>query len=208
VGGKTGPIGVLALQGDVAEHRRMLQELGADVREVRNCAELTGISGLVIPGGESSVIDKLSRIFGLAAPIRSLISRGMPVLGTCAGLIMLADRLEDAIAGQETFGGLDVTVARNAFGSQKESFDVSLVVEGLVGGPVDVSFIRAPRVTSVGPEVRVIAALEGGSIVGVETDTVLGLAFHPEVTGDTRLHQRFIDRVEGAEFRADVSCEQ
>jgi 5'-phosphate synthase pdxT subunit len=208
VGGSTGPIGVLALQGDVAEHRRMLESLGATVREVRQHSDLEGISGLVIPGGESTVIDKLTRIFGLQQPVKRLIAEGMPVFGTCAGMIMLAHDLEDGIAGQETLGGLDVTVARNAFGSQKDSFDVSLEVSGVTGGPVDVSFIRAPIVTRVGDGVRVLATLPQGHIVAVENDTALALSFHPEVTGDTRLHQRFIDRVAARGFRARVSLDQ
>lgn len=208
VGGSTGPIGVLALQGDVAEHRRMLESLGEGVREVRARPDLAGISGLVIPGGESTVMDKLTRIFGLHEPLKRLIAEGLPVLGTCAGMIMLANDLEDGISGQKTLGGLDVTVVRNAFGSQKDSFDVALTVDGIPGGPVDVSFIRAPIVTRVGEGVRVLAALPHGPIVAVENDTVLALSFHPEVTGDTRLHQRFIDRVVARGFRAEAPEDQ
>jgi 5'-phosphate synthase pdxT subunit len=207
VGGSRTPIGVLALQGDVAEHRLMLEGLGAAVVEVRQCKDLTGISGLVIPGGESTVIDKLTRIFGLHGPLRGLIAEGMPVLGTCAGMIMVADRLEDAIAGQETLGGLDVTVKRNAFGSQKESFDVTLDIDGVPGGPVDVSFIRAPIVTDHGDTVRVLATLPGGEIVACEAGNILALSFHPEVTGDTRLHERFLATVERAQFQAEPACE-
>ncbi len=207
VGGSRGPIGVLALQGDVAEHRRMLEQLGVVVVEVRQCKDLTGIAGLVIPGGESTVMDKLTRIFHLQAPLRALIAEGMPVLGTCAGMIMLADQLDDAIAGQETLGGLDVTVKRNAFGSQKESFDVSLDVESITGGPVDVSFIRAPIVTEHGDRVRVLATLPGGEVVACEQGNILALSFHPEVTGDTRLHKRFLDTVVREEFRAEPACQ-
>jgi len=207
VGGSTGPIGVLALQGDVAEHRRMLEHLGADVVEIRQCRDLTGISGLVIPGGESTVMDKLTRIFGLQKPLRHLIGQSMPVLGTCAGMIMLANRLEDAITGQETLGGLDVTVKRNAFGSQKDSFDVHLDVEGVEGGPIDVSFIRAPIVTDYGDTVRVLATLPGGEVVACEQGNILALSFHPEVTGDLRLHRRFLSTAEREGFQAAPQCD-
>ena len=207
VGGSRGPIGVLALQGDVAEHRQMLESLGAPVVEVRQCKDLTGISGLVIPGGESTVMDKLTRIFGLQTPLRTLIAEGMPVLGTCAGMIMVADRLDDAIEGQETLGGLDVTVKRNAFGSQKDSFDVALEVEGVGGGPVDVSFIRAPIVTDHGDTVRPLATLPSGEVVAVEEGNILALSFHPEVTGDTRLHERFLATVEREQFQAQPECD-
>ena len=207
MGGSRGPIGVLALQGDVAEHRRMLENLGAPAVEVRQCKDLTGVSGLVIPGGESTVMDKLTRIFGLQTPLRTLIAEGMPVLGTCAGMIMVADRLEDAISGQETLGGLNVTVKRNAFGSQKDSFDVALDVDGVEGGPVDVSFIRAPIVTSYGDNVRPLATLPSGDVVAVEGGNILALSFHPEVTGDTRLHERFLATVEREQFQAQPVCD-
>ena len=185
----------------------MLESLGAEVIDIRQCADLEGIAGLVIPGGESTVMDKLCRIFGLREPLRALISKGLPALGTCAGMIMLADRLDDAIIGQQTLGGLDVTVKRNAFGSQKESFDVALDVDGIDGGPVDVSFIRAPIVTEIGEGVSVLATLPSGQIVACESNNILALSFHPEVTGDTRLHQRFLDTVEREQFRALVECE-
>ena len=207
MGGSRGPIGVLALQGDVAEHRRMLERLGTTVVEVRQCKDLTGVSGLVIPGGESTVMDKLTRIFGLQKPLKTLITEGMPVLGTCAGMIMVADRLEDAISGQETLGGLNVTVKRNAFGSQKDSFDVALDVDGVEGGPVDVSFIRAPIVTSYGDNVRPLATLPSGDVVAVEGGNILALSFHPEVTGDTRLHERFLATVEREQFQAEPVCD-
>jgi len=207
VGGRRGPIGVLALQGDVAEHRRMLESVGADVVEVRQCKDLIGISGLVIPGGESTVMDKLTRIFGLQKPLRDLIGQSMPVLGTCAGMIMLANRLDDAIDGQETLGGLDATVKRNAFGSQKDSFDVHLDVWGVEGGPVDVSFIRAPIVTEYGDSVRVLATLPGGEVVACEQGNILALSFHPEVTGDHRLHERFLASVDREQFRAEPQCD-
>ncbi len=177
------------------EHAALLDGLGAEVSLVRRPGELAGVDGLVIPGGESTVIDKLSRLFGMQAPIRDAIRDGMPVLGTCAGLIMLADRLVDAIPGQESFGGLDVTVRRNAFGRQVESFEAELAVPALPGGPVRAAFIRGPVVESVGPAASVLASLDDGRVVAVEQDSLLGLSFHPEITGETRFHERFLDTV-------------
>ncbi|TQK19534.1 pyridoxal phosphate synthase yaaE subunit [Microbacterium sp. SLBN-154] len=177
------------------EHARVLSELGAEVDLVRRPDELSAVDGLVLPGGESSTIDKLSRAFGMQEPIRRAIADGMPVFGTCAGLILLADRLEDGIAGQETFGGLDVTVKRNAFGGQVESFETEVTVDGFAGPPVHAAFIRAPLVTAVGPAARVLASLAGGEVVAVEQGPLLGIAFHPEVSGETRFHRRFLDHV-------------
>lgn len=196
MGGSSPLIGVLALQGDVAEHRRMLESLGATVVEVRQPQQLDGIHGLVIPGGESSVMDKLCRLFGLDEPLGWAIDEGLPVLGTCAGMIMLAKELEDGIAGQQTLGCMDITVTRNAFGSQRDSFDTRLAVEGLPGGEVDVSFIRAPVVTRVGQSVKVRATLPDGRIVAVDDGQQLALSFHPEVTGEDRLHREFLARAE------------
>ena len=149
-------IGVLALQGDVREHAAILTALGAEAVPVRRPEQLDRIDGLVLPGGESSVIDKLSRIFGLRDPLRALIADGLPVYGTCAGLILLADEIEGAIDGQLTFGGLDVTVARNAFGGQVESFETTLTIAG-IEGEVEATFIRAPLITRVGPRATAIA---------------------------------------------------
>lgn len=196
--GKQSKVGVLALQGDVREHAALLAGLGADVALVRRPEELAEVNGLVIPGGESSVIDKLSRVFGLQEPIRDAIREGMPVLGTCAGLIMLADELVDAIEGQESFGGLDVVVRRNAFGRQTESFEVALEVPALEGGPVHAAFIRGPVIESVGPAAAVLAELDDGRVVAVEQEGLLGLSFHPEITGETRFHERFLQRVRDA----------
>lgn len=193
MGGNQPLIGILALQGDVAEHRRMLQQLGAQTRDIRSPGDLQVLQGLVIPGGESTVMDKLVRRFGLYEPLQQLIAAGIPVLGTCAGLIMCARRLTDGIAGQQTLGGLDVTVSRNAFGSQRESFDTELTVSGL-DSPVAVSFIRAPIVTEVGEGVSVRASLPGGEIVAVDNGQILGLSFHPEITGEARLHEEFLGR--------------
>jgi len=190
-------VGVLALQGDVREHEAVLTRLGADVVRVRRAEELRGVGGLVIPGGESTVIDKLARAFGVRDAIVERIRGGMPVYGTCAGLILLADRIADGIAGQRTFGGLDVTVRRNAFGRQTESFEADLDVPALGAEPVHAAFIRAPVVEHVGPEVDVLARTPDGRIVAVEQGPLLGTAFHPEVTGETRFHARFLAHVRG-----------
>lgn len=191
-------VGVLALQGDVREHTRVLAELGADVVPVRRPEELAQVRGLVLPGGESSVIDKLSRAFGMQEPIRSAIAEGMPVYGTCAGLILLADRLADGIAGQQTFGGLDVTVRRNAFGGQVESFETELAVPAVGEPPVRATFIRAPVVEEVGPAAEAIAALPDGRVVGVRQGAVIGLSFHPELNAETRFHELFLASVRDA----------
>jgi 5'-phosphate synthase pdxT subunit len=191
-------VGILALQGDVREHAAVLRGLGAEVSLVRRPAELAAVDGLVIPGGESSVIDKLARAFDMQAPIRAAIAAGMPMYGTCAGLIMLADRITGAIEGQETFGGLDVVVARNAFGSQIDSFETEVSVEGFDGAPVQATFIRAPLVTAVGPRASTLAALPGIGVVAVEQGNLLGTSFHPEVSGETRFHERFLTRVRAA----------
>lgn len=197
--GKAQPprVGVLALQGDVREHETILRDLGADVTRVRRPAELDGVQGLVIPGGESSVIDKLSRLFGLQQPIRDAIRDGMPMLGTCAGLIMLADTVTDAIDGQQSFRGLDVVVRRNAFGRQMESFEASLDVAELGSDPVRAAFIRGPVIESVGPLATALAALDDGRVVAVEQGNLIGISFHPEITGETRFHERFLARAAG-----------
>ncbi|MFG6401420.1 pyridoxal 5'-phosphate synthase glutaminase subunit PdxT [Microbacterium sp. P04] len=187
-------IGVLALQGDVREHSAVLTRLGARVSRVRRPSDLDAIDGLVLPGGESSVIDKLARAFGLQHPIREARAAGMPMYGTCAGLILLADRVTGAIAGQESFGGLDVVVERNAFGGQVESFETDLAVDGW-DAPVHAAFIRAPVVTHVGERARALAALPDGRVVAVEQGNLLGTAFHPEVSGETRFHERFLSTV-------------
>ena len=191
-------VGVLALQGDVREHRAVLASLGADVVPVRRPAELERVAGLVIPGGELSVMDKLVRGFGLQQALRERIAAGMPVYGTCAGLIMLADAVIDAIEGQESLGGLDIAVRRNAFGGQLESFETELDVPRLGAPPVHAVFIRAPVVERVGPRAEVLAALPDGRVVAVEQGPLLGTSFHPEMNGETRFHERFLDRVRTA----------
>jgi 5'-phosphate synthase pdxT subunit len=194
-------IGVLALQGDVREHVRVLGDCGADARPVRTPRELDAVQALVIPGGESTTIAKLAEIFELADPLRERIAQGMPAYGSCAGMILLAHDLLDARADQTTFGGLDVTVRRNAFGRQIDSFESEVSVEGVEGGPFHAVFIRAPRVERVGPAVTVIATVEDGpavgSIVGVRQGDVIATSFHPELTGDTRIHSLFVDIVKG-----------
>ncbi|NYF10799.1 5'-phosphate synthase pdxT subunit [Leifsonia sp. AK011] len=196
--GKKPPVGVLALQGDFREHLAVLGELGADAVPVRRPEELAAVRGLVIPGGESSVMDKLSRLFGLAEPLREAINGGLPVYGTCAGLIMLADVVVDGIEGQQTLGGLDVVVRRNAFGSQLDSFETDLDVPALGEPPVHAVFIRAPIVESVGSAVETLSSLDDGRIVAVEQGPLLGTAFHPEITGETRFHEYFLAKVRAA----------
>ncbi|MEU4015733.1 pyridoxal 5'-phosphate synthase glutaminase subunit PdxT [Microbacterium sp. NPDC028030] len=193
-------VGVLALQGDVREHAALLSGLGADVALVRRPEELPTVDGLVIPGGESSVIDKLSRTFGMQRPIRDAIGSGLPVYGTCAGMILLADAVLDGIDGQESFGGMDIDVRRNAFGRQNDSFETELDVPALGAPPVHATFIRAPVVDRVGAGVHVLASLADGTVVAVEQGALLGTSFHPEVDGETRFHERFLDRAR--EFRA------
>lgn len=188
-------IGVLAFQGDVREHIQVLEELGAQVSKVRRPEELAAVDALVIPGGESSVMDKLVRLFGMQQPLRDAIAAGLPVFGTCAGLIMMADHIVDAIAEQESLGGLHVDVRRNAFGTQIDSFEVNLEMPGVTSEPVPATFIRAPIVERVGEGVRVISSLPDGRIVAVEQGNLLGISFHPEVNGDTRVHEYFLGRV-------------
>ncbi|MEV6008478.1 pyridoxal 5'-phosphate synthase glutaminase subunit PdxT [Streptomyces sp. NPDC051976] len=193
----TPTIGVLALQGDVREHLTALAAAGAAARPVRRPEELAEIDGLVIPGGESTTISKLAVLFGLMEPLREAIGGGLPVYGTCAGLIMVADKILDPRSGQETFGGIDMIVRRNAFGRQNESFEAAVEVSGVEGGPVEGVFIRAPWVESVGAEVEVLAE-HGGHIVAVRQANVLATSFHPELTGDHRVHELFVAAVRSA----------
>jgi 5'-phosphate synthase pdxT subunit len=188
-------IGVLAFQGDVREHIQVLEGLGAQVSKVRRPDELAQVDALVIPGGESSVMDKLVRMFGMQQPLRDAIAAGMPVFGTCAGLIMMSDNVVDAISEQESLGGLHVDVRRNAFGTQIDSFEVELAMPGVTNEPIPATFIRAPIVERVGEGVRVISTLPDGKIVAVEQGNLLGISFHPEVNGDSRVHEYFLGRV-------------
>ena len=188
----TKPVGVLSLQGDFREHLQAFERLGIAAIPVKRRSELDSVSGLVLPGGESTTIGKLARIFDLFNPIVDAIQGGLPVFGTCAGLIMLADEITDGIVGQETFGGLDVVVQRNAFGNQLDSFEVDLPFTG-IADQVHAAFIRAPLITRVGPAANVVASLEDGRVVGVVQDNRLGISFHPEVTGEDRIHRYFYD---------------
>jgi len=188
-------VGVLALQGDFREHIAVLDELGADAVPIRRPEELESIDGLVIPGGESSVIDKLARTFGLFEPLQQKIASGLPVYGTCAGLIMISDTVLDAITGQQSLGGLHVSVRRNAFGSQLDSFETDIEIPSLGEPAVHAVFIRAPVVESVADDVTVLAALADGRIVAVEQGPLLGTSFHPEMTGDTRFHEYFLRKL-------------
>ena len=196
-------IGVLALQGDVREHAAMLADCGAEPRTVRRPAELAGLAGIVIPGGESTTIDKLSRIFELRDPLVAAIQAGLPAYGSCAGMIMLANRLVDAPADQQTFGGLDVTVRRNAFGRQTDSFEADLTGGWPAGNPFRAVFIRAPEVVAYGPDVKVLASVarpdEADHVVAVQQGNLLATSFHPEVTGDSRVHRYFVELARAAQ---------
>jgi 5'-phosphate synthase pdxT subunit len=197
VAGNTSPvrIGVLAFQGDVREHIAVLESLGVTAVKVRRPEELATVDGLVIPGGESSVMDKLTRLFGMAEPLKKAIAQGLPVFGTCAGLIMLSDTVLDAMDDQQSLGGLDVVVRRNAFGTQIDSFEVDLDMPAVSTEPIPATFIRAPIVESVGPDVTVLARVPDGRIVAVEQGNIIGISFHPEVNGDSRIHEYFLRRV-------------
>lgn len=186
-------IGVLALQGDVREHAVTLEKIGCAAVSVKTTEQLKNIDGLIIPGGESTTISKLAEIFELFDPISSAIKDGLPVFGTCAGLIMLSNIIDPA-SNQRSFGGLDVAVRRNAFGNQNDSFEIDLTVTG-IPGMVHAAFIRAPIVESVADSVEVIATLPDGRIVGVRQGNCLGISFHPEVTGETRIHKLFVDSI-------------
>ena len=189
-------IGVLALQGDVAEHLRALTAAGARAVPVRRPAELDDVSGLVIPGGESSTIWKLAVIFDLMEPLRKRLGSGMPAFGSCAGMIMLADRVVDGIEGQETFGGIDMLVRRNAFGRQVDSFESDITLTGLGGPEFRAVFIRAPWVEQTGDDVEIIGTeSRTGRIVAVRQGPALATAFHPELTPDQRIHKLFVDMV-------------
>ena len=190
-------VGVLALQGDVPEHLRALEAAGARPAAVRRPEELDRLDGLVIPGGESTTLWRLSVAFDVLEPLRKLIGEGLPAFGSCAGMIMLADRLADGVEGQQSFGGIDMTVRRNAFGRQVDSFERDIT---LTGGVTEDSFravfIRAPWVEQTGPGVAILGTdLGTGRIVAVRQGQLLATAFHPELTPDRRIHQLFVDIV-------------
>ena len=189
-------VGVLALQGDVAEHLAALRAVGAHPIPVRRPGELDEVAGLVIPGGESTTIWKLAVIFDLIEPLRKRLTSGLPAFGSCAGMILLADRVEDAIAGQETFGGIDMTVRRNAFGRQVDSFESDIALAGVPGPDFRAVFIRAPWVEQAGEDVEIIGTeARTGRIVAVRQGPALATAFHPELTPDLRIHKLFVDMV-------------
>ena len=194
-------IGVLALQGDVREHRRALTAAGADPVDVRRPHDLDDVDGLVLPGGESTTIGRLLDVFELLAPVRDAVRGGLPVYGSCAGMILLADAVVDGRPGQHTVGGLDVTVRRNAFGTQVDSFEADLPMTGV--GDVHGVFIRAPWVEQVGEGVEVLARVPdglpaAGRVVAVRHGPVLATSFHPELTGDARVHELFVEMVKEA----------
>jgi 5'-phosphate synthase pdxT subunit len=192
-------IGVLALQGDVREPLAALRKAGAEAVPVRRPEELAAVDGLVLPGGESTTMVKLAARFGLLEPLRKALGSGLPAYGSCAGMILLADRILDAPVDQETLGGLDVTVRRNAFGRQVDSFESEIELTGVSGGPLHAVFIRAPWVEEVGDGVEVLGRVVGGpadgKIVAVRQGAVVATSFHPELTGDRRVHALFVDLV-------------
>jgi pyridoxal 5'-phosphate synthase pdxT subunit len=189
-------VGVLALQGDVAEHLRALRAAGARPLPVRRPGELEDLAGLVIPGGESTTMWKLAVTFDLMEPLRKRLGSGMPAFGSCAGMIMLADRLVDGAEGQETLGGIDMVVRRNAFGRQVDSFERDIRLSGIGGPDFRAVFIRAPWVEQTGDNVETIATeSRTGRIVAVRQGPALATAFHPELTPDLRIHRLFVDMV-------------
>ena len=197
-------VGVLALQGDFREHISALAECGVEAIPVKHLSEVEAIDALVLPGGESTTIAKLARTFGLFDRISERIHGGMPTYGSCAGMILLADRIEGAATGQESFGGLDITVRRNAFGRQVDSFESDLNMTGITAPAIRAVFIRAPWVEALGPSVEVLASVEfNGELhpVAVRQGNLLATSFHPEITGDNRVHRYFIETI----CKADIS---
>jgi 5'-phosphate synthase pdxT subunit len=189
-------VGVLALQGDVREHFAALRDCGAIPRRVRHIDDLHGLDGIVLPGGESTTMGRLLDVFGLLDPLRGAIADGLPAYGSCAGMILLAGEVLDGRPDQPLLGGLDVVVRRNAFGRQVDSFETELDVEGVEGGPMHAVFIRAPWVEKAGDEVEILASAAGRPVV-VRQGKVLASAFHPELTGDRRLHELFLGMMDG-----------
>ncbi|HLJ33726.1 MAG TPA: pyridoxal 5'-phosphate synthase glutaminase subunit PdxT [Ktedonobacteraceae bacterium] len=185
-------IGILALQGDFAAHMKMLANLGVEAKAVKLPAHLDDLDGIILPGGESTAIGKLMVLYDIRDVLLKKIREGFPVWGTCAGLILLAKETDNALAGQPLLASMDIKVRRNAFGSQRESFETDLSVPVLGEAPFHAFFIRGPIIEKVGPEVEVLATLDDGSIVAVREGHLLGTAFHPEVSGDPRFHQYFL----------------
>jgi 5'-phosphate synthase pdxT subunit len=196
-------VGVLALQGDVREHISALSDCGVGAIEVRTLSELESVQALVIPGGESTTISKLARAFGLFETLQERIRTGMPVYGSCAGLILLADRVLDAIVGQESFGGLNVTARRNAFGRQVDSFESDIEFKGITGPKFRAIFIRAPWIEDCGEGVEVLAQIDGHP-VAVLSKNLLATSFHPELTSDNRIHRYFVETICSRALRVGV----
>ncbi|MFD6513507.1 pyridoxal 5'-phosphate synthase glutaminase subunit PdxT [Rhodococcus sp. NPDC060176] len=196
-------IGVLALQGDVREHLAALDDSGADAVGIRRPEELDKVDGIVIPGGESTTMSRLLQVFELLEPLRDRLRGGLPAYGSCAGMILLASEVLDTRPDAEHLGAIDMTVRRNAFGRQVDSFESDLEFEGIIGDPIRAVFIRAPWVERVGPGVEVLAQVPAaageaaGRIVAVRQGSVIATSFHPEVTGDRRVHEMFVDLVRG-----------
>ena len=184
-------VGVLAVQGAVREHLEALGRVGVDARPVRTAEEIAASAALIIPGGESTTIGKLMARYGLLQPVRDLVASGKPLLGTCAGTILMAKTIEAAAEDQPSLDLMDITVERNAFGRQIDSFETDLDFAGVNGGPVRAVFIRAPIIAAVGPDVQVLASHEG-RVVAARQDRMLALSFHPELTADSRIHQYFL----------------
>jgi len=191
-------IGVLALQGDVREHLVALAGLGVTARPIRRAAELDDLDGIVVPGGESTTICRLLDVFELREPLAARLADGLPAFGSCAGMIVLADEILDGRADQRPLGAIDIVVRRNAFGRQVDSFETDLEIDGVTGGPLRAVFIRAPWVERAGPDVAVLARV-GEHPVAVRQGSVLATSFHPEVSGDDRLHALFLKMVAQSE---------
>ncbi len=200
-------VGVLALQGDVREHLAALTAAGATAVAVRRAAELAAVDGIVIPGGESTTIGRLLEVFGLLEPLRAAVSSGLPAFGSCAGMILLASEILDGRDDQPLLGGMDITVRRNAFGRQVDSFETEVMVDGIAGGPVHAVFIRAPVVERTGENVQVLAEVAGRS-VAVRDTRRLATAFHPELSGDARLHAMFVQMVRESSMSGEKLSDQ
>jgi 5'-phosphate synthase pdxT subunit len=196
-------IGILALQGDVREHHAALTEIGAEPVSIRRASELDSIDGIIIPGGESTTMSRLLVVLGLLEPLREALADGLPAYGSCAGMIMLARDILDTRPDAQHLDALDITVRRNAFGRQVASFETDLDIDGIDGGPMRAVFIRAPWVESSGESVQILGTVPAGPaagrVVAVRQGDVLATSFHPEVTGDRRVHEYFVEMVRAAQ---------
>ena len=187
-------VGVLALQGAFREHREVLDALGVEAVDVRTPEQLGALDALILPGGESTTMSKLLDTSSLRAPVADLLADGLPILGTCAGMILLARDVVDGRADQVSFGAIDVAVRRNAYGRQRDSFEAALEVDGLTGGPFPGVFIRAPRIESAGPGIEILARYEGDPVLARQRHVWVA-SFHPELSGDLRLHEQFLSNI-------------